>query len=93
MYEPAPGAVTPPVSRGTDTIRRPPPAEKAAGWSSDLSDTDDSLHILPPQSDMPPADAPNADLKWHVSEATPQPPQSDDEDLERFLKDLGEKPE
>ena len=70
----------------------PTPAEKAAGWSTDLSDTDDSLHILPPQTDVPPPNEPNADLKWHVSEATP-PPQSDDEDLKRFLKDLGEKPE
>jgi pSer/pThr/pTyr-binding forkhead associated (FHA) protein len=72
----------------------PPPAEKAAGWSSELSDTDDSLNILPPQSEAPAAGNPDEDLKWHVSEpGTALPPSGDDEDLERFLKDLGEKPE
>lgn len=73
----------------------PPPADKAAGWSSDLSDTDDSLHILPPQSNMPPTNEPDADLKWHVSESGAEPTTtSDDEDLEQFLKDLGKaKPE
>jgi pSer/pThr/pTyr-binding forkhead associated (FHA) protein len=70
------------------------PAEKAAGGSSDLSDTDDSLNILPPQSDVAPAGDPDAELKWHVSEPGPESsPTGDDEDLERFLKDLGEKSE
>jgi FHA domain len=73
----------------------PPRAEKAAGWSSDLTETDDSLNILPPQSNASPENNPEDELKWDVAEPGGESsPSSDDDDFEQFLKDLDEdKPE
>jgi pSer/pThr/pTyr-binding forkhead associated (FHA) protein len=82
---PTPHTAKPPASE----MGEPSPTEISEGWSGDPGETDDSLNILPPRSEVSPHGDPDSELKWQVPDSGQEPaPSTDDDDFEQFLKDL-----